>query len=121
MLLAILLSLSGPALVEIPGPLGPAVAVDDTLVQALKAHLAGPGCRLVPAFRGGRAVGVRLFGIRPGSPLAREGFENGDILVAADGVALTTPAALLALSTSTTPTALTIERRGVQRALLLRP
>lgn len=40
----------------------------------------GTPCALVPAFEGGRAIGVKLFGIRPGSLLAALGFENGDIV-----------------------------------------
>ena len=109
---ALLFSLSWPALVEAPRPPGP--VVDTVAAGALWAHLSGPGCRIVPAYRRGRIVGIKLFGIRPGSPLAVDGFENGDILVAADGVPLTTAAAVWSLSSSTGPTTVTIERRGVQ-------
>jgi hypothetical protein len=39
------------------------------------------GGRVVPEMRDGKAVGVRLFGIRPGSTLGLLGFENGDVLM----------------------------------------
>jgi type II secretory pathway component PulC len=67
--------------------------------------------------RRGQVVGVRLFGITPGSPLRAWGLENGDILVAAGGEALTRPEALLRLASLTGPLPLTVERRGQRLAL----
>jgi membrane-associated protease RseP (regulator of RpoE activity) len=119
-LLAAVLALSVPALVELPRrptdgttPTCP----DESTWNALVAHLSGPGCRIVPAFRRGRFVGLRLFGLRPGSPLVSAGFEKGDLLVAADGIDFTTPATLAAVLSSSGPATVTVERRGVRHEL----
>jgi general secretion pathway protein C len=38
---------------------------------------------------GGNVIGFKLYAIRPNSPLARLGFQNGDTLVSINGFALT--------------------------------
>lgn len=43
------------------------------------------GVRAVPHLEGGRVAGVRLFGVRAGSPLAATGLRNGDVVRAIDG------------------------------------
>lgn len=47
--------------------------------------------RFVPAVRDGKAVGMRLFGIRPGTPVAALGFQNGDTLLTVAGQSITGP------------------------------
>ncbi len=109
-LLSLLLALPTPALLERPTPTPTTSA--PARVHPLRDHL-GSGCHLIPAFRRGHVVGARLFGVRPGSPLAALGFENGDILTARDGLPLTTPAAWEALASSPGPQTVAVERRGV--------
>ena len=43
---------------------------------------------MVPAIRDRDRRGVKLYGIRPGSPAAALNFKNGDMLVSVDGIAL---------------------------------
>jgi general secretion pathway protein C len=47
--------------------------------------------RTVPAFRDGKAVGFKLFSIRPGSLYTRIGIQNGDVLQRINGFALDSP------------------------------
>jgi general secretion pathway protein C len=47
--------------------------------------------RIVPESKHGRIVGVRLFGVRPDSPLGLLGFENGDRVESVDGIKLSAP------------------------------
>ena len=42
--------------------------------------------RLVPYFRRGKAIGVRLFALKPKSLAAKFGLKNGDIILSIDGV-----------------------------------
>jgi hypothetical protein len=119
-LLDLLLTVFVPAVVEVPRRSVdvPAPRCPDGATQnALVAHLSGPGCRIVPVFRRSHFVGLRLLGLRPGTPLVGAGFEKGDVLVAADGVALVTPAALSALFSTPGPATVTVERRGVRHEL----
>lgn len=51
-------------------------------VDRLLASAREPGCRIVPAFESGRAIGFKIFGAKPGSAAAELGFANGDVLVA---------------------------------------
>ncbi len=55
--------------------------------------------RLVPAFRAGQPIGYKVFGIRPGSPLAAVGLVNGDQVLAVNGEPLTDPDQVLAVIT----------------------
>ncbi len=48
------------------------------------------GCRIVPAMRDGKAVGFKLYAIRPTSLWARLGFENGDTLHSINHIDLNT-------------------------------
>lgn len=54
------------------------------------------GVRLVPALRQGGFSGFRLEALSPTDPLHWLGFENGDLLDAIDGVAITSPDQVLA-------------------------
>ena len=47
--------------------------------------------RIVPVQKNGQVTGLRMFGIRPDSRLARLGFQNGDQLESLNGIALTDP------------------------------
>ena len=71
--------------------------------------------RVVPHATDGRTDGARIYGVRPGSLVARAGLENGDLLRAVDGVSLTTPEVALeayAHLRSGQPIRLTVERGG---------
>lgn len=47
--------------------------------------------RILPVERGGRVVGVRVFGIAPGDQLARLGIANGDIIERINGFDVASP------------------------------
>lgn len=49
------------------------------------------GGRVVPERRDGATIGVRVFGIRSESTLARLGFENGDLLLRVNGYDMSSP------------------------------
>lgn len=71
--------------------------------------------RVMPHEVDGRVVGVRVYGIRPGSTLAELGLRNGDLLQAIDGRSLATPDTALeayAALRRTDVLALLLERRG---------
>jgi type II secretory pathway component PulC len=49
------------------------------------------GARVVPSMRNGQADGFKLYAIRPSSPFAKLGFQNGDTIHGINGFALDTP------------------------------
>lgn len=51
--------------------------------------------RVVPEVRDGQATGFRLYSIRSGSPLARLGFRDGDIVRSINGFDMRAPARAL--------------------------
>lgn len=51
--------------------------------------------RIVPAIQDGKAVGLKLFGIRRDTIFSAAGFQNGDTLQAVNDLALTSPDAAL--------------------------
>lgn len=72
--------------------------------------------RIVPEVRDGKTVGIRMFGVRAGSQLARLGFENGDTLISINGFDVTVPEKALeayARLRSTDRLTVLIERRGL--------
>lgn len=70
--------------------------------------------RIIPAFRDGKPIGVRLYAIRPNSALDRLGFQNGDTLLAINGLELSTPEKVLGAVTklrSASSLTVSLERR----------
>src|SRR5262249_7664385 len=47
--------------------------------------------RIVPSFHDGKAVGFKLYAIRPSSAFAQVAIRNGDVLKGLNGVELTSP------------------------------
>ena len=71
--------------------------------------------RTVPAFRNGRAIGLRLLSIRPGSLYTQIGVQNGDVIVRINGFDLDSPEKALEAYTrlkSASRIDLELERRG---------
>ena len=78
----------------------PAAATSTRVVDVRRADLEqamkDPGvARIVPTLRHGSLVGVKLYAIRPGSPLTAIGIENGDTLRAINDVPIASPDAVL--------------------------
>jgi general secretion pathway protein C len=72
--------------------------------------------RIVPELRQGRAVGLRLYSVKPYTTIAILGLRNGDIVRSLNSVALTSPESALRAYTQLTGSprhlALEIERDG---------
>jgi general secretion pathway protein C len=71
--------------------------------------------RIVPHEEAGRVVGVKLYGIRRGSLLAKLGVDDGDLLRTVNGIGLSAPSGALAaygLLRSASHLSLAIVRRG---------
>ena len=71
--------------------------------------------RIIPEIHDGLAAGFRLYSVRREGPLARLGLQNGDVLVAINGLALTSPQAGLeayAKLRSASHVSLGLERNG---------
>jgi hypothetical protein len=107
----------------------PSAAGDDELAPALLPpdprldRGAAPlltDARLVPAFEGGRVVGLKIFSVRAGTLPAAIGLENGDVIQRINGHELTSPAAGLELHASLQEAStlrVDILRRGVPGTL----
>jgi hypothetical protein len=79
--------------------------------------------RVVPDIVNGQTAGIRIYGVSPGSVLARLGFENGDRLETIGGHTLTDPTKALeayAAMRHATTIPLGIHRRGHSRTLIIR-
>jgi membrane-associated protease RseP (regulator of RpoE activity) len=79
--------------------------------------------RIVPEMRDGVVVGIRLFGIRPGSLAWKLGFENGDLLRSINGDDISQPEQALrayAKLREASDLYVLLERHGVPMTLLLR-
>jgi type II secretory pathway component PulC len=78
-------------------PPPPAIAVSGTrVVDVRRADLERTvalvaSARIVPALRDGAPIGVKFYAIRPDSPLALIGLENGDTLIAVNDVPASSP------------------------------
>jgi general secretion pathway protein C len=71
--------------------------------------------RVIPQMRDGQAVGMKLFGIRPRSPLASLGLQNGDAVTLVQGQPITTPDKALEIYAglkTAKKIEVTIERKG---------
>lgn len=73
----------------------PSVRVSRALFDDALAHPSGSGGRLAPELAGGAIRGVRVFGVSEGGPLAALGLQNGDRLERVNGVALSSPDAVV--------------------------
>jgi S1-C subfamily serine protease len=76
-----------PLPLSLPLPLDVAFAE----AQAQGLHRLAQDARIVPQFQNGRAIGFKLFSIRPGSDFQRAGLLNGDVLTRINGIELTSP------------------------------
>jgi membrane-associated protease RseP (regulator of RpoE activity) len=97
--------------------------IDPALVEAALLRLELWGVRPIPHEANGRVQSVRLYGIRPKSPLGRLGFQNGDGVVAVNGVPVEDLAAavrLLAPLRRTDVLRVRLERRGEERVHVYR-
>ncbi len=61
------------------------------LLKVRTAPMLARPTRIVPEIRDGKPVGFRLFGVRPGSIPAAVGITNGDVILAINGLPMTTP------------------------------
>lgn len=106
------------ALAPLAPPAGtPRFKVQRSLVESvLQDPATGLGAiRVVPYSKDGRMVGTKLYGIRKDSPLHTLGLQNGDVLLAINGLEIATPdAALEAYGRlrSATNLSVSLERRG---------
>lgn len=78
--------------------------------------------RIVPELRDGKAIGIRVFGIRPGSLPSLLGLQNGDLLESIDGYSMTSPEnALQVYAQLRRASALNVrlQRRGVSIAIIV--
>jgi type II secretory pathway component PulC len=78
----------------------PAIATTTRVVDVRRADLeqamVDPSiARIVPALHRGRLAGVKLYAIRPGSPLTAIGIQNGDTLRAINDVPITSADSVL--------------------------
>lgn len=64
----------------------PSVVIDAVMANPMSA---AKGARVVPAMKNGAPEGFKLYAIRPSSPYARLGLQNGDTIKAINGHALT--------------------------------
>ena len=79
--------------------------------------------RVVPEVEDGGVVGIRLFGVRTGTPLTKLGIENGDRLETINGYALSKPEQALEAYTKmrhARQATLAIVRRGTPMTLYYR-
>ena len=84
-----------PMVVVVPASASTTRVVDvrrADLEQAMREPRLG---RVVPTLTDGKPSGVKLYAIRPGSPLAAIGLENGDTLRAINDIPLTSPESAL--------------------------
>lgn len=61
-----------------------------SVAHADQAPTAPAGPRFVPTLRDGKPIGVKVYSIRPGTRLAEQKFENGDLLLRVDGESVVT-------------------------------
>ena len=111
-----------PVVVVVPAAASSTRVVDVRRADLERALTVAQSARIIPTLRHGQPLGVKLYAIRPGSPLAAIGLENGDTLLAINDVALTTPdRALEIYRTQRNPDHydLDLERRGERVRILV--
>ncbi len=97
-------------------------SIERSLVDKLLSNQAElmRAARIIPHQRGGRVVGVKLYGIRRGSLLSRLGLQNGDLLRTINGFDMSSPDKALEAYTklrSASHLTVAIERRGQSMTL----
>lgn len=111
-----------PMVVVVPAAASATRVVDVRRADLERTSAIARSARIVPAHRHGVPSGVKLYAIRPGSPFAAIGFENGDTLHAINDVPLTSAdVALEIYRTHRDPDHLDldIERRGERVRILV--
>jgi membrane-associated protease RseP (regulator of RpoE activity) len=72
------------------------IEVERALLERIRTDPMGlAGARAMPVQRGGAMTGLRLVRVTAGSPVAALGLQTGDVLEAANGIALTSPDRIL--------------------------
>jgi hypothetical protein len=96
------------------------VEVDTSTMDAFDPSCLMQSARVVPSIKDGKAAGLRLFGIRPGTVFALVGFKNGDTVRSINGRALDAPDAALEAYTTLKDQRkfdVAIERAGAAKTL----
>ena len=73
--------------------------------------------RIVPEVKDGKSAGFRLFSIRPDGPFGRIGLQNGDVIVAINGLEMTDPTKALEVYTklrTASHLSVSLERNGAK-------
>lgn len=70
--------------------------IDESCASSVSACRLAQPTRIAPAFVNGRAIGFKLFCIRPNSLYAKVGLKNGDVVVRINGLPITNPNEALA-------------------------
>jgi general secretion pathway protein C len=120
---AVIAAPPAPMVVVVPSAAASTQVVDIRRAD-LERALQGPahGARIVPAVHQGALSGVKLYAIRPGSPLASIGLQNGDTVRAINDVPVTTADAAFALyqrRREIDHVDLDLERRGERMRILV--
>ena len=115
---------------QVPAPaVAPRASGDPTALQITGQELAAlqadptpllTGARFVPSLRDGRADGLRVFSVVPGSFFARAGLQNGDLIRSIGGWPAANPmglAAHLPELVGARRVEVTVERNGASRTL----
>lgn len=74
----------------------PTDPIDESCASSVSACTLARPARIAPAFANGRAIGFKLFCIRPNSLYAKVGLKNGDVVVRINGFSITNPNEALA-------------------------
>jgi general secretion pathway protein C len=91
--------------------------VQRTAVDSLLGNMAAlsRGARIVPEIRDGKALGFRLFSMRPEGPFMKLGLQNGDVVTAINGLEMNSPDKALEVYTklkSANHLSVALERNG---------
>jgi type II secretory pathway component PulC len=113
-----------PVVIMAPPPVdGDTTRVVDVRRADLERTVAlAASARIVPAFRDGAPIGVKLYAIRPDSALALLGLQNGDTLIALNDVPASSPDVALEVQgplRQPDHLDLDIERRGARMRILV--